>query len=468
MEGLTMSTVAQRLAAFTSKLQASDLPPEVAEAARLHLLDTIGCGLAGYALGVASGARDAVLEEGTSGPATAIGVPGGLPAIDAAMYNGVTCHALDFDDTQTAAVAHVSVAVVPAALAAAQFDGVSGAELLAAIAAGNEVVLRLAAGPLFHNVGFHPTAILGVFGATAAAARIRGLDAETTTQAFGIAGSLASGVLEHLADGSSTKRLHPGFAARSGILAARLAAHGETGPSTIIEGRFGIYNAYLRRPDLPTADQLDGLGETWLTPTIAYKPYPACHFLHAAVDATVQATAGQTIDPTQITEIVAYAPEDVVPIVLEPLADKHDPRSEYDAKFSLPYSVASMLVRGKVDVMTYVGDAIREEKVLDVARRVRYETKDFPTFGKAFPGGVKISLQDGTVLEGELQHQRGGVENPLTADDVIAKYRSNAEIALGADDVAAVERAILALQDEADLSAFEVLGRAAIREGAAA
>lgn len=456
-----MKTVAERFAAFTSTLTADDLPPEVAQAAKLHLLDTLGCGLAGYALSVASGARAAMLESGSSGPSTAIGADHGLSSFDAAFSNGATCHALDFDDTHTGAIAHVSVVVVSAALAAAEAEGASGADLLAGIVAGNEVVLRLgmAAGPLFHNVGFHPTAVVGVFGATAAAARIRGLDAATTTQALGIAGSLASGVLEHLSDGSSTKRLHAGFAARSGVMAAALAAHGETGPRTVIEGRFGLYNAYLRRDDLDIDGQVADLGTRWETPNIAYKPYPACHFLHASLDATIEATTKHPVDVGDIERIVAITPADVVPIVLEPLADKHAPRSEYDAKFSLPYSIASYLIRGKVDVMTYVGDAIREERVLNLARKVTYETKEFPTFGAAFPGGVRITLRDGTVLDAELPHQRGGAQNPLSDAEVRVKYRGNAELALDSAGVDAIERSVLGLDVLPNLDAFKALGR---------
>ena len=271
-----MSTVAERLAGFTSTLSADALPPEVAVAAKLHVLDTLGCGLAAFAVGVASGARDAMLEPGTTGPATAIGAPHGLPGTDAAFYNAVTCHALDFDDTHTGSIAHVSVAIVPAALAAAESEGRDGGR-----AARRDRRRqrgrhppRHGRGAALHNVGFHPTAILGVFGATAAAARIMGLDAATTRQALGIAGSLAAGILENLADGSSTKRLHPGFAARSGILAARLAAHGETGPATVIEGRFGIYNAYLRRGDLDIDGQLSDLGERWERRTSPTSPIP--------------------------------------------------------------------------------------------------------------------------------------------------------------------------------------------------
>lgn len=465
-----MSTAAQRLAAFTSQLTVDQIPEEVVEAAELHVLDTLGCGLAAHALDIAPAARDAMLEPGVSGPATVIGAPTGLPAADAALANGATCHALDFDDTHTGSIAHVSVAVVPAALAEGETHGASGADTIAAIIAGNEVVTRLgmAAGAAFHARGFHPTAVCGVFGAAAAAARLRGLDAAATAQALGIAGSLAAGILEFLSDGSSTKRLHAGFAAHAGVNAARLAAHGATGPSTVLEGRFGLYNAYLGAVPDALEDQLADLGQRWETPRIAYKPYPACHYVHAALDATVQATRETPVSVDEIEEIVALTTEAGVSLVLEPLEYKHRPRSEYDAKFSLPYSIAAQLIRGKVDVSTYVGDAIREEQVLDLASKVRYEVKDYATFPEALPGGVRIKTTDGRVIEADLEWQRGGPENPMSAADVADKYRTNAELALGADDVELVQRTVLGLHDARDLAPLDALGRASLSEGVAA
>jgi 2-methylcitrate dehydratase PrpD len=465
-----MSTAAERLAAFTSQLTVDQVPREVIEAAELHVLDTLGCGLAAHALDIAPAAREAMLEPGVSGPSTVIGAPSGLPAADAALANGALCHALDFDDTHTGSIAHVSVAVVPAALAEAEAHGASGADLLAAIVAGNEVVTRLgmAAGAAFHARGFHPTAVCGVFGAAAAAARIRGLDAARTTQALGIAGSLAAGILEFLSDGSSTKRLHAGFAAHAGVNAARLAAHGATGPATVFEGRFGLYNAYLGAVPEGLETQLSDLGERWETPRIAYKPYPACHYIHAALDATVQATAEQPVSVDEIEEIVALTTEAGVSIVLEPLEYKHRPRSEYDAKFSLPYSLAAQLVRGNVDVSTYVGDAIREERVLEVARKVRYEVKDYATFPEALPGGVRITTTDGRVIEADLEWQRGGPENPMSAADVTDKYRTNAELALSAGDVDQLQQIVLSLDDAPDLGPLDALGRASLAEGVTA
>jgi 2-methylcitrate dehydratase PrpD len=460
-----MTTAARRLASFSAELNIERIPREVVDAAKLHLLDTLGCGLAAHALDTAPYAREAICEQGTGGPATIIGVPSGAGAQDAALVNGTTCHALDFDDTHAASVSHISVVVVPAALAVAETIGADGAALLTALVAGNEVSTRvgMAAGEAFHAHGFHPTAVCGVFGATAASARLRGLDPETTAQALGIAGSLASGILEFLADGSSTKRLHPGFASRAGVLAAALAAHGATGPATVLEGRCGLYRSFLGRDDIDIAAQLTNLGSAWETPRIAFKPYPACHYLHAALDATIEAVTDAELTAEDIEEVVVISPPGGVNMVLEPAAAKARPRSEYEAKFSLPFSVASYLLHGRVDVMTYTDTAIADEEVLALASKVRYEVKDFETAGSAFPGGARVRTTDGRVVERELLYQRGDPHNPMGDSAVVEKYRTNASLALGSVEVAALEHAVLELEDRPDLSALRALARAAPR-----
>ena len=457
-----MSTPAQRLASFTSSLTLDDIPREVARAAELHLLDTLGCGLAAHALDTAPYVREAMADEGGAGPASAIGVPHGLTARDAALVNGAGCHALDFDDTHPGAIAHVSVAVAPAAMAVGEQVGATGEELLVALVAGNEVTIRIgmAAGEAFHARGFHPTAIAGVFGAAAAACKLRGLDAETTTQALGIAGSLAAGILEFLSDGSSTKRLHAGFATSSGVTAAALAAHGATGPRTVLEGRFGLYNAYLRGDDVDIETQLGDLGVRWETPRIAFKPYPACHYLHAPLDATIAAVTEESIELPDIEELVVVSPPAGVALVLEPSADKAHPRSDYEAKFSLPYSVASYLTHGRVDVSTYTDEAIADQDVLDLAGTIRYEVEDFETAGRAFPGGARIRLKDGRTIERTLLYQRGDPENPMGTAEVVDKFRTNASLALPQSEVERIESAVMGLEGEADLGFLGALAGA--------
>jgi 2-methylcitrate dehydratase PrpD len=462
-----MSTAAQRFAEFATTLRYEDVPEDVLEAAKLHLLDTLGCGLAAAALGVATEGRSTMLELSSEGPATVIGHDSGMPAANAAFANAMICHGLDFDDTHSDSVSHVSTVVCPAALAVGESVGASGVEVLTAIVAGNEIVTRIgmAASGAFHARGFHPTAICGVFGATAAAARIQGLDAETTTRALGIAGSMASGIFAYLADGTPTKPIHPAWAAHGAVIATRLAAHGAIGPQSVLEGKFGLYHAYVDLEGIDLEPQLADLGTRWETPRIAYKPYPACHYMHGALGATRDAAAGRTFAPDEIEEVVVTVPAAGVPLILEPTGEKKRPRSEYEGKFSLQYSAASMLVRGRVGVVDYTDEAIRDEAVLDVAGKVEYETKEYASFPQAFPGGVRIRLADGSELAADLPYQKGGPENPLSADEVKAKFRGNAALALAAGDVDALEQAVLRVETLTDLSAaLEPLASAGARE----
>jgi 2-methylcitrate dehydratase PrpD len=312
----------------------------------------------------------------------------------------------------------------------------------------------MAASGLFHKRGFHPTAVCGIFGATAAAGRLGGLDAERTTSALGMAGSLASGLFAYLEEGTATKPIHPAWAAHGALVAARLAAHGAEGPSSIFEGKFGLYHAFLGLApgQLDLEPQLADLGSRWETPRIAYKPYPACHFMHGAVGATAEA-AGDGLSPDEIEEIVAFVPAAGVDLVLEPAAAKVAPRTPYEAKFSLQYSAAAMVVHGRCGVTTYADEAVQDPDVLKLAERVRYEVKDYPSYPAAFPGGVRIVTKDGRTLEADLPYQRGGPENPMTADEVREKYRENAGLALDEEAVEALEAAILTIEDQNDLRA---------------
>ncbi len=367
------------------------------------------------------------------------------------------CHGLDFDDTHSDSVSHVSTVTCPAALAVGEANGLSGGEVLTAIVAGNEAITRLgaAASGRFHARGFHPTAICGIFGATCATARLTGADTPTTASALGIAGSMASGLFAYLEDGTATKPIHPAWAAHGGILAVRLAALGAEGPPSVVEGKFGLYHAFLgaERGEIDIESQLADLGSRWETPRIAYKPFPVCHFMHGSLGATADALAGRTLAPEEIADVLVTVPEAGVSLVLEPADKKQLPRSDYEGKFSLQYSVASMLVRGHVSVSDFSDEAIADPAVLAVAGKVRYETPDYPTYPQAFPGGVRVTLADGTTLERDFPYQKGGPENPMSETEVREKFRLNALLALDADTAEALESAILDFERRDDLRA---------------
>jgi 2-methylcitrate dehydratase PrpD len=457
-----MATATQQLAAFTRELAYDDIPPDVVEAAKLHLLDTLGCGLAAHGLGVATEGRTAMAELGGEPQASVIGHDG-LPAANAAFANAMLCHGLDFDDTHSESIAHVSVVVCPAAVAAGEAAGSTGRELLAAIVGGNEVVTRvgMAASGAFHARGFHPTAICGIFGATAAAARLAGASLEATTSAMGIAGSFAGGLFAYLDDATPTKPMHPAWAAHGGILATRLASLGAEGPPGVLEGRFGVYHAFVgaAKGEVDIAAQLADLGDRWETPRIAYKPYPACHFIHGSLGATAS-LLGQ-VRPEEIDEILVWVPAAGVALVLEPVEPKLAPRSEYEAKFSLQYSTAAMLVHGRVGVRSYSDEAIADPQVLALAAKVRHETREYDSYPAAFPGGVRIRTTDGRTLEADLPYQRGGPENPMSVDEVRAKFRENASLALEGTAVERLEEAVLTLEEHDDVrGVFSSLGAA--------
>lgn len=458
-------TAAERLADFAGTLTYDDVPAEVVKAAKLHFLDAFGCGLAAHALGVADHASRAMAELGGKDEASVIGYPARLPAAGAAFVNGSLGHALDFDDTHPDAICHVSVVVSPAALAAGEAFDVDGRELVVALVAGNEVVARIgaAAAPAYMKTGFHPTSVCGVFGAAAVGAKLAQLDAEAATAALGIAGSMASGLFEYLADGSMPKPLHAGWAAHAGLFAARLAAHGATGPASVLEGRFGVLRSYFRLDGSAVEVPLDDLGRVWATPRIAFKPYPACHFVHACLDGAREAMGGRRLELEEIESVVVSIPEAGVPLVLEPREEKIAPRTAYDAKFSLQYSVAAMIANGRVGLDTYEAEAISDPRVLELAGRVDYEAREFPSFGAAFPGSVRIRTSAGETLAAEVPYQRGGEQNPMTASEVRRKFEENAALALPDDAVRALADAILRLEEHTSLrDAFAVLGEAAL------
>ena len=440
-------TAAERFATWALELELEAVPPPVVEAAKLHMLDVIGCGLAAHGLEVATEGRSTMAELGGEPEASVIGLDTRLPAANAAFANAMLCHGLDFDDTHSDSVSHVSTVVVPAALALAEARGASGRELLTAVIAGNEVVTRIgmARTGAFHERGFHPTAICGIFGATAAASRLGGSSAGDATSALGIAGSMASGLFAYLDDATATKPIHPAWAAHGALLAARLSAYGAEGPPGVLEGRFGVFHAFLdTRIDLEP--QLADLGERWETPRIAFKAYPACHFIHGSLGAT--ATLSDSVGAGEIEEVVVTVPEAGVSLVLEPAASKVAPRTDYEGKFSLQYSTAAMLVHGRVGLATYTPEALADPQVLDLARKVRYETKEYASYPAAFPGGVRIRLRDGHMLEADFPHQLGAPGNPMSSQQVLEKFRENSALAGGGFD--RLEE-ILVLEEVADV-----------------
>ena len=442
---------AEQLATWSAGLRLDAIPEEVVGAAKLHLLDAVGTGLAALALDEMAAARAVALELGGGEEATALGLPRRVGAGAAALANGSLMHALDFDDTHEAAIVHSSVVVAAAALAAAEAAGAGGEEMLAAAVGGYEISARigLAAPGRLHLRGFHPTSVCGVFAAAAVASRLRRLSAEQTANALGIAGSQAGGLMEYLADGSQTKPLHAGWAAHAGIVAAALTAHGATGPASVLEGRAGLLASHAGEFDATALTA--GLGERWETPAISFKAYPCCHASHAVLNA-VEASGLAAAEPEQVEEVVAVVPGDVaVGLVLEPAERKAAPATPYEAKFSLPYCVGALLARGSLGVDAFTAEAIADPRALALASRVSYEVAELAG-GNELSGAVRARAA-GREYEATVLWARGGPANPLSAAEVEAKFLRNAGLALPGGEA---ERLLAILLDLEHRSATEV------------
>jgi 2-methylcitrate dehydratase PrpD len=452
--------IAARLAKFAVSTESGAIPPQVRSRAALHLLDTLGCGLAAVGTEAGEHATAVAVAQGGHAESSLLGAPMRVPAPVAALANGTRCHALDFDDTHEAGICHSSTVVAPAALAVGEARGHGGREVLDAYVLGTEVALRIAiaSADRLYARGFHPTGVCGAFGAAAAAARLLGLDAARATHALGIVGSFAAGLFEYLSDGSQTKPLHAGWAAQAGVQAARLAEAGATGPATVVEGRFGLLASHTDSA-AGAAGIAEALGESWELESISIKPFPACHFVHSSTWAAAEAAEEHDLGHRDIAEIYVRIPAEGEPLVLVPLSAKHEPRTPYDAKFSLPFTVAHRLVHGRLGVSSFSSESIRDPDVLALASRVRGEPLGSPPPSR-FAGGARVVTHAGDELDRFLPHAPGSPGNPLDDDWVLAKFRANAELALDRTAVDELAEALRSLDEAPALGPVLALAQA--------
>lgn len=439
-------TAVAQLAAFADAFRAD--PTQAAlDDARRRLLDTIGISIPALGTGPADVVHRLAQMWGGHGQATALGLTEKVPAPTAALVNGTLGHALDFDDTHVPSILHPSASVVPAALAAAEACGASGRELLAAIAVGNEICIRLGnAGydpainnSVFFERGLHATSICGALGSAAAAATVMRLTADQIAHAMGIAASMGAGLLEANRAGGSVKRMHCGWAAHAGVVAAQSASAGLTGPPTVLEGRFGFFNAYCGDV-YDEAALLGGLGEVWATEDCFVKPYPTNVFTHSGIDAAL-ALRANGLTPEEIESVEIGVPSPVLRTIAQPREAKIRPESGYHAQFSGPFTFAIALGGGGglgVYLDDFTDERVADPVLLDLAGRITHVADPrcdeiFPTH---FPSIVRVRTKDGRELVEEVLTTRGTSDRPLTDDEIMLKFGLNAAgLPGGADEI---------------------------------
>lgn len=443
--------LAERIATFCGDLRYEQVPASVIAEAKRHLLDALGIALAAAASREARRLEGAVRAIGAGSESTVIGFHEPLGAAWATLVNGALIHALEYDDTHTASVVHGSSVVVPAALASTERERRSGRELLTAIVAGWEALIRLgAAAPgAFQARGFQTTAVCGPFVSAAIASRLMGLSLAQTVDAIGIAGSQASGVFAFLDEGSTVKALHPGWAAHAGFVAAHLAAGGMTGPSTIFESKHGFYHVYgggsaaVERLARETAT----LGSAWRLSEASLKLYPCCHYIHSFLECVELIRNESALTSEDIESVECWVPVEEAPIICDPWERRLSPRTGYEAKFSLPYCIAVLLIEGRVNVATFDTDEL-SAAALALAKRISYTPIEEGGFPARFPGRVRITLKSRPgPLERSVDDVRGSPVRPVSTDEVVAKFRSNALRRVSPAAADRVVERVMALED---------------------
>jgi 2-methylcitrate dehydratase PrpD len=443
--------VAEQLAQNITALDATRLPPAVRRKCEELLIDVVGLAVTarneGYVKSMLAACDD-------DGPCTAIGHTRTLSAAAAALVNGTAIHGEDFDDTFEGGPVHAGAVIVPAVLAACERHGShnlrDGKAALLGIAVGVETMCRLSlvAPTRTHKAGFHPTAVFGTMGAAAGVGAALGLSPRQLVDALGNAGSMAGGIIEYLAEGASTKRLHAGWAAQSGMRAALLGRAGLFGPRTVFEGNHGFFHAFAHTTAGDYAVLTENFGTRWVTETLAFKPYPCGTMTHPYIDCARR--LGRRVKADDVVEMICDVGEGTVHRLWEPLAAKQRPANGYAGKFSTPYCIAAGFIRGNVGLSDFSDAAVRDPAVLALAAKVRYRIDPQNPYPKNFTGHIRATLRDGAVFEERQPHMRGGAHEPLTRADIEDKFLLNAQHGgWSADRAAAALKLIAGLFDGA-------------------
>ena len=446
--------VTAELSAFCANIKLSTLPPDVVNRARFLVLDLVGNIVrarhdAESTASFLAAARAMGMGNGNAG---VFGDPAHYTPAGAAFLNGALAHSLDFDDTHAAGSLHPGAPVIPAAIAAGEMVGASGADVLAGIIAGYEVTCRIAlalpAGEHYDR-GFHPTATCGAFGAAAAAARVFGLDAEGVAGAMGTVLSQCAGSLQFLANGAWTKRFQVGWAACNGLMAATLVKEGFKGASEALEGKHGFMRAYAPNPTPERAVQ--DLGIVFELMHTAVKPYPSCRYGHAGIDAALMLRAANDIQPKDITSIRLGLPRSGMMLIGAPADKKANPQNVVDGQFSGPFVISSALATGAMGWDSYTG--LQDPGIRALLSKVTCEFD--PEIEAEFPANMsgKLTIEaGGKTFTQKVVVPKGEPTNFLTENELRSKFAGLTDAVLGEERAAKLADAVLGIDTTNDIA----------------
>lgn len=436
-----MATIAQTLASYLEDLAFDDLPREVVERAKNSVLDTLGAALCGSLTEESKSIGNAVrkFDEGSGATVWGQGMRASIPM--AGLINGTSAHARELDDWGGGL--HPGAVIVPTTVAAAEWSKVSGKELLTAIVAGYEVMMRAAkaaGGDAQYVRGWHPTGTCGAFGAAAAASKIIRLGLQQTIWALGLSGSFTGGTLAFLADGAMSKRFHPGKAAETGLVAAFVAGEGFTGPVQIFEAERGGFLTTYGSGVSESAQLVDGLGEEFKIMVSGLKPYASCRDVHAAIDATLVLREQYGLVAGQVSEVVVESTREA-----EALCGRRKVSTILDAQMSIPYGVAVAFLTGEAGLPQYSPERVNDSHVADLASRVKVMAS--PKFQEAeHCAEVTVHLFSGERHKHRIDVPKGDPRNPMSEEEVKQKFERLASPVLSGDEIERIVELIDSLE----------------------
>jgi hypothetical protein len=426
------NSISRTISEFAQSIDHSSLPKGLREFGRLHILDVVGTSLAATKFEFAKQALKGILTTAEEGSISVIGMSQKLPLKDAVLMNGILAHGLDYDDTHPGGPVHPSASAFPCTLGLAQFLNRSGKQLLTAYLLAVEIATRfgIAANGSIHKSGFHTTGIAGHMGCAVGAGHLFGLNVNQLTYAQGLAGSTASAIAEHRADGAWNKRIHSGWAGVGAITAASLAQSDFVGTKKVYEGQDGLFRSHSGEylPAINLNALTDDLGIKWRTEEVSIKPYPVCHILHACIDSVRILIEEYHINFNNIAQVRALLHPDTFHMVCDFPELRRRPTSDYIAKFSIYYTLAAAIIRNKCGFAELESETLKDPAILALADRVIYDTDPKSRYPEYFSGGAIITMKDGQQYTHNEVVNRGAGDRALSEKEISSKFLENAEL----------------------------------------
>ena len=447
-----MTIYAEDFSNWAINLKTKDIPTDVQEVLGFLVKDISGVIIAARNEDYI---QSLVKTYSNTGNTIALGHKNIFDVFSSSIICGTAAHGEDFDDTFEGNPMHVGATMVSVFLSAGQFFKLNGEQILRGIAIGAELICRMAlvSPTAMHKQGFHPTAICSVFGAAAGLGVVLGLNSKQLSSALGVAGSMASGIIEYLAEGTWTKRIHPGWAASSGIHAALLGRSDFLGPRTVFEGTHGFFKAFtIKEIEKDFSHLTKDLGTRWECKNLAFKPYACGTMAQPFVDCAMQ-LRDKVNDLSKIKSIKAKVGEGTVHRLWEPRKEKNNPSTPYSAKFSVPYCVAVTLSKGGAGLEEFNETNIADQSILKIANLIEYEIDPNDEYPKNYTGRLTLETVDGQIIEAKQPCFRGGKKQPLTKKDFDTKFEKNLKYAkLNDQQVKHVEEFTHSIFDNPDFS----------------